>query len=104
MPFLVMFTLCVSLCSFLSYKMSKEALILLNMKEVNHRIQKERQIVEIIFCLIQCDDPYDQSVMVDQEEIWLDFEENMCFVSGPSLMMEVEFNRELHCILEVRII
>lgn len=104
MPFLVLFSLCVSLCTFLCYKTEKEAEILLNLKDVNAQLQKERQMIETVYCLIQCADPLDQYIQIDGEEVWLDFEENLCFVSGYDLSFQIEFDPLMHRILRVEML
>ncbi len=101
MPFLVLFSICISLCSYLCYKTQKETEILLNMKTVNDQIQKERKIIETVYCLIQCADPPDQYIQIDGDEIWLDFEENFCFVRGADVSFQIEFDLLNHRILQV---
>ena len=99
LPFLVLFSICISLCAYLSLKSIKEAEMLVMLEKVNQDIQKEKQILEHIYCIIQCPDSKDQMIEIDGEEIWLDFEGNVCFTEG----MIIEFDLETGVIVDVQI-
>ena len=48
LPFLILLSLCLSLSSFLSYKISMEFEMMEDLKEVNFQVQHERKILECI--------------------------------------------------------
>lgn len=100
-PFLVLFSLCITLCSFLSYKCQNELKIIENMQSVNADIQKERLIIEAVYCIIQCDEPESQSQWIMDEEVWLYFEDGICTVESTRGTMVIEYDLEQHILLRV---
>ncbi|MBR5290968.1 MAG: hypothetical protein IKU28_08275 [Erysipelotrichaceae bacterium] len=96
-PFLILLSLCLSLSSYLSYKIMVECRMMESLKEVNFQVQHERKILEIIYCLIQCDVPDSVFVEVDEMKVLLRFEDDLCFVSDAmcSLVVEVDYDDKI---------
>lgn len=98
LPFLVVFSFCISLCAYLSLKSKKETFMMIDLMDVNHQIQREYQIVQEVLCLIQCN-PQDQFIELGDESIWIEFEENVAFAED----LVIEFDEETHQILAVHV-
>ena len=94
LPFLILLSLCLSLSSFLSYKIQVECETMEKLKEVNFQVQHERKILEIIYCLIQCDAPDSMYIEVDQMQVLLQFEDDMCYVSDSICSFVVQVDNE----------
>lgn len=95
LPFMVLFSACLSFSSFLSYKITKEIEILYDLKEMNFQVQHERKILEIIHCLIQCDVPDSLCIEVDQIQVLLHFEDDLCYVSDSICTLTVEVDHDV---------
>ena len=97
LPFLILLSLCLSLSSFLSYKISMEFEMMEDLKEVNFQVQHERKILERIFCLIQCEVPDSLYIEVDQMQVLVQFYDDICYVSDSicSLIVQVDYEQKI---------
>ena len=94
-PFLILLSACLSLSSFLSYKIRIECEMMEELKAVNYQVQHERKIHEIIHCLIQCDVPDSLCIEVDQIQVLLHFEDDLCYVSDSICTLTVEVDHDV---------
>ena len=92
LPFLIVLSVCLSLSSLLTYKIRVECEIMENMKEVNFQVQHERKILEIIYCIVQCEIPDEIWLEVDGYDVFVQFEENDCYVTDLICDMIVTFD------------
>lgn len=92
LPFLIVLSVCLSLSSLLTYKIRVECEIMENMKEVNFQVQHERKILEIIYCIVQCEIPDEIWLEVDGYDVFVQFEENACYVTDLICDMIVTFD------------
>lgn len=103
MPFLILLSACLSLSSFLSYKIRIECEMMEELKAVNYQVQHERKILEIIDCLIQCDVPDSMVVEVDQVQVFLQFDEHFCYVTDSICSMRVKVDYDEKILKDVMI-
>ncbi|MBQ7889194.1 MAG: hypothetical protein IJ356_05500 [Erysipelotrichaceae bacterium] len=99
LPFLIIFSFSMALCSYLTYKTKTELEILESMKEVNQQIQKERLIIESVNCLIQCDKPNYQLISIEDEQAWVECMDACCEVStsfGKMFLYYDELERRIY--------
>ena len=102
-PFLILLSACLSLSSFLSYKIRVECEMMEELKAVNYQVQHERKILEIIDCLIQCDVPDSMVVEVDQVQVFLQFDEHFCYVTDSICSMRVKVDYDEKILKDVMI-
>ncbi len=97
LPFLILLSACLSLSSFLSYKICMECEMLDDLKEMNFQVQHERKILEMMNCLIQCDVPDSLYIEVDQMQVLLQFEDDICYISDSicTLTVEVDYDEKI---------
>ena len=93
LPFLIVLSVCLSLSSLLMYKIRIECEIMENMKEVNFQVQHERKILEIIFCIIQCDVPDELWIEVDDVAALVQFEGDLCYITDVLCTMIVTIDK-----------
>lgn len=103
LPFLVLFSICLSLCAVLTTQIKKEIMILDNMKHVNQQIQKEWLILEKVKCMIQCNDQISETVWIDEDQVDIECTDGLCLVTASFFQMMIEIDTETKQFLRVSV-
>ena len=92
--FLIMMTISMTIHGYLCEKIILEMKLLEDLQEVNRQIQHERNLIEEVYCLIQCDHDEEIMLVVDDFEVNILFYDGFCVVSDSFVRLLIEYDED----------
>lgn len=92
--FLIMLTISMTIHGYLCEKIMVEMKLLEDLQEVNRQIQHERNLIEEVYCLIQCDHDEEIVIAVDDLEVIVQFYQGFCVVNDPTMSLLIEYDED----------
>ena len=101
--FLVMLTICLSIHGFLCEKIMLEMDMMEDLVEINWQIQHERNLIEQVLCLIQCETVDEMFILVDGQHVEVHFYDGFCVVSDPMVTLTIQYDADEKVLINVTV-
>ena len=101
--FWILLIISMSIHTYLCEKIMMEIELMEDIQEINRQIQHERKIIEEVSCLIQCNTDDQMTIIVDNEEVYVQFYDGFCVVSDSMVKMMIEVDKEENVLRNVTI-